>query len=441
MNRMDYSTPASSLTPSSPSATFAMRSTTTFITRHTVIDPDVSLLEECPICLDDYTGDICLRISGIDGCSHRIGLGCLQEMLGRHPDQEKRCPLCRTIWIAAPVRSETIRHANGVRMSEEREVVGDREDARTVDRDIVILRPRHENTTTRRRDLLSGQRNQPDAAPQRATPSIAAAAAAAMEEYRAEALNFEEFRRDIESVRRRARETSGLGTRRSPREQQAPNRNITVPRVHENANVRAAAGGTANNRYGPIDPQPRQPASLPNSQEGRINTYIRREEINRRLTIARARFGIEIGPPPAAATHELHDREVSVTHVTVRLPAPDTADAAEVDGREAHGTVEATQHLNQTADNAGLLQRFHQREAALAAREVAQTQRQGDLDTREAVLNRREADLIRQESTARDRQQIATRVASLRQTQIADIQRLLAQQKELLESVLRDMRP
>ena len=76
---------------------------TAFLTTHTTLDnDDVPLLEECPICLESYSSEPRRRITGIGGCAHHIGAKCLEEMLHSHPNEEKRCPLCRTMWIPAP---------------------------------------------------------------------------------------------------------------------------------------------------------------------------------------------------------------------------------------------------------------------------------------------------------------------------------------------------
>jgi hypothetical protein len=55
---------------------------------------------ECPICLEGIEDHICVKITGIEGCDHLIGLTCLQELLEHSPDAEKSCPLCRKTWIA-----------------------------------------------------------------------------------------------------------------------------------------------------------------------------------------------------------------------------------------------------------------------------------------------------------------------------------------------------
>ncbi|CAN9153903.1 unnamed protein product [Alternaria alternata] len=78
----------------------------TFVRNHTTHDNDLPHQDECPICLDDYTSEQCLRITNIPECSHHIGANCLDDMLRSHSHEEKRCPLCRAVWI--PARSLTI---------------------------------------------------------------------------------------------------------------------------------------------------------------------------------------------------------------------------------------------------------------------------------------------------------------------------------------------
>jgi hypothetical protein len=70
-----------------------------FIQAHTEPDLDHTADDECPICLDGYTEELCLRIIGVPGCVHRVGRSCLNEMLSNRPGDEKRCPLCRPVWI------------------------------------------------------------------------------------------------------------------------------------------------------------------------------------------------------------------------------------------------------------------------------------------------------------------------------------------------------
>ncbi|KAF2025709.1 hypothetical protein EK21DRAFT_93029 [Setomelanomma holmii] len=86
--------------PKSVAAASESTRTTAFFVAHTTPDTQNSLIEECPICLDNYTSEQCLRITGIPGCTHRIGKTCLEEMLRNRASDEKKCPLCRTLWIA-----------------------------------------------------------------------------------------------------------------------------------------------------------------------------------------------------------------------------------------------------------------------------------------------------------------------------------------------------
>ncbi|EAT86736.1 hypothetical protein HBI56_130670 [Parastagonospora nodorum] len=78
---------------------------TAFIGNHTAPDADVPQEDECPICLETYSDapEPCLRVTGKAGCTCRIGLVCLGEMLSMSPEKEKKCPLCRALWIASTV--------------------------------------------------------------------------------------------------------------------------------------------------------------------------------------------------------------------------------------------------------------------------------------------------------------------------------------------------
>ena len=94
--------------PSAPALTTAQAPMTNsgaaFISEHTMHDNDPPLGNECPICLDSYIDEQCLRITGIAGCTHRIGAKCLEEMLRTSSRDEKRCPLCRAVWIPSQRR-------------------------------------------------------------------------------------------------------------------------------------------------------------------------------------------------------------------------------------------------------------------------------------------------------------------------------------------------
>jgi hypothetical protein len=76
---------------------------TTFLQKWTeAVDPqDLPVLDECPICLENYDQEQSVRIK-IEGCNHVFGRSCLATVLTNNPRLEKKCPLCRTLWIKAP---------------------------------------------------------------------------------------------------------------------------------------------------------------------------------------------------------------------------------------------------------------------------------------------------------------------------------------------------
>jgi hypothetical protein len=85
---------------------------TAFIRAHTAVDVEVPHGEECSICLENYREELCVRIKGVGSCTCRIGQACLGELLSSNPLQEKKCPLCRTVWISgqAPRLTRTERN-------------------------------------------------------------------------------------------------------------------------------------------------------------------------------------------------------------------------------------------------------------------------------------------------------------------------------------------
>lgn len=76
-----------------------------FLTDHTDFlshaDTTSPLNTECAVCLEDITEHVCVKIVGIEGCTHMIGLECLQVLLNHHPYDQKLCPMCRTEWLPA----------------------------------------------------------------------------------------------------------------------------------------------------------------------------------------------------------------------------------------------------------------------------------------------------------------------------------------------------
>lgn len=78
------------------------KTTDDFIKSHTeIVSPDDRpILEECPVCLDTYVNESAARIT-LPGCGHMIGLSCLTAILEDKTDLDKKCPLCRTLWMKA----------------------------------------------------------------------------------------------------------------------------------------------------------------------------------------------------------------------------------------------------------------------------------------------------------------------------------------------------
>jgi hypothetical protein len=63
-------------------------------------------LDECIICLESYEQEAGARITGIPGCTHVIGSKCLMRLLTANPREEKKCPICRTVWIPASPQAQ-----------------------------------------------------------------------------------------------------------------------------------------------------------------------------------------------------------------------------------------------------------------------------------------------------------------------------------------------
>lgn len=160
-----------------------------WIDAHTTHDNIPPLLDECPICLDDFALEDCLQITGIEGCNHRIGRTCLEKLLLTDPDEEKRCPLCRTVWKAATLGYE--RFTNPALLV--RQLFGSAMDGMDVS-----------NTPTS--PPRAGDRIVPPE-PETVIPERSPW------EYEQEAELFHSMRRDIEDVRNRARDTGWRGYR------------------------------------------------------------------------------------------------------------------------------------------------------------------------------------------------------------------------------------
>jgi hypothetical protein len=77
-----------------------------FIREHTELEVPDDQSEECTICHESYRDsfEMRMRVTGIPACSHAFGNRCLEQWLATDLSTAKSCPLCRTVWVAEPVR-------------------------------------------------------------------------------------------------------------------------------------------------------------------------------------------------------------------------------------------------------------------------------------------------------------------------------------------------
>lgn len=97
---------------------------TDFFAAHTVPYLPTHFTEECPICLETFTTEAAVQIVGIQDCNHVFGANCLTSLLNSALGTEKKCPLCRTVWIPAEQPFQTLqtgaRHMAGLMSMENR---------------------------------------------------------------------------------------------------------------------------------------------------------------------------------------------------------------------------------------------------------------------------------------------------------------------------------
>lgn len=70
-----------------------------FIALNSVLDNEWAPSNNCCVCLEsfDVSGEPCHRMT-VAGCSHHFGRTCLFKLMKIEPMEEKKCPLCRTVW-------------------------------------------------------------------------------------------------------------------------------------------------------------------------------------------------------------------------------------------------------------------------------------------------------------------------------------------------------
>ncbi|KAF2850409.1 hypothetical protein T440DRAFT_365801, partial [Plenodomus tracheiphilus IPT5] len=461
--------------------TNATDTATIFIATHTVEDPDVSLVDECPICLDNYTENKCVRITGIEGCTHRICLACLRQILSRSPGQQKQCPFCRTVWVAATANSarpalqvalpRIIAGALGglnpllnlqVQTAVQDATTGNQTPRRYTrwDQGDPAVNAVQEATLRQQTDNLERHRD--------ALRDRTARITAMRETYATEARNFENFNRDLENVRQRARDTPPMG-RRSRRGRDHRNRDVARARPD------SGCPGSTNGLTVEVDPvspvlegpthrlltrlravaRDHAPADETLSQNGSINSL---ELANQRLRAgapnsptADTGVGAEAQPTTGVGMPSMISRNTSSTYPPrlssrqgppsqLPLPSPSLCflgtalgpplSPHEVAQITAQTIVNSAQAPIQTTIGLPSTRLLNARETDLIAREVALTRR-------EAELTLRDADLTRREDRMRNRERTTGDVAGEMQRQMHTMEQLMERQRDLWELLRR----
>ncbi|KAF1937670.1 hypothetical protein EJ02DRAFT_426384 [Clathrospora elynae] len=382
----------------------ATDSAATFIHAHTTPDSNVPLLEECAICLENYSIEVCVRIVGITGCTHRVGLACLEAMLRTHPQEEKKCPLCRAVWISAPPHAFPPR---GQSLSMSRRMAGmfdglDGMGANMAGQQVGI-------------GMAIGVR------PQRSSEAVGLAVTAAPlfartqqrthqhgmqelieisdseEDYETQVQNFEDFTRDIASIRDRAQNTQLSRSRRRQNRQQRSVSNIaSASNDSDNALGKAnttatpGAGSGAMNRFLNRNLNPFRPTA--NDFAPHLSTSI---SATRRPTR---------DPPHARRERRSRDRHIQDSRLSsggsshTASPTPPASNFSNLTNPTNPGVqidmdeedfIELPQTQTQSARDDVRARQLDQREAALAELDTAMTQRERAIISRErAVVNR-----------------------------------------------------
>jgi hypothetical protein len=385
-----------------PAATASPDAAATFIANHTAVDEEVPLLEECPICLDNYSNEHCLRITGLSGCTHRIGQGCLERMLRRSPAKDTKCPLCRAVWIAAqapaaaPARPTRVRppmvpprRVTSARRAEVANLLGDNiAQQQPTGIGLFGLGGAISGAPAQQRT----QRGSPDVArPQR--PQIVDLTSSDDDEvdYATHLNDYNELTRDIESIRTRARNTQLPRAERYRRER---------------SNDLGAAGG-AMNRFllNPFRLSPPESSDAPRRQQS----------LRKSPEVARPRqSSVRTAARPAPRTR----LDVPRPTPALNLGSSSSSDTVTANARPRVPFVSAQSYLN--GNQAAI------RAAQLDLREQELNQRGKCLSVREAALLVREQDVTAKE-------QRLEQVAALVQRQSNEMEELVARQREEMD--------
>tara|TARA_R110002003_G_scaffold111_5_gene9449 strand:+ start:2354 stop:3592 length:1239 start_codon:yes stop_codon:yes gene_type:complete len=400
-----------------------------FLGAHTIPDVSVPPSEECPICLDNYTSEQCLRITGIPGCTHRVGQKCLEELLRNRPGDEKKCPLCRTRWIEAFAPA-----------SARREEQGTAQRAVRVD---AMLRNffGREYAAQWGGGMLAEPVRQPQPQPPQPHPGqlINLDSDEDDDGYNVQLEHFNNLTRDIESVRTRARDTlvPRGQRRREMREATARQRASSRPggaNIHAGRDPRlvgsmgtpvqggarregAGAGANAASGFNRL-------LSLSNSfrlaENDRGGVPQRSATVGHASNTARSHTERQRHLPHAAAD-QLPPRlnvegpsttpNSSTSTIAAKPPVPDVSQASRPQGQDRHD----------------------QREAQLRQTQLRLVQRERDLNVREAQLLEREAVLRAKERQMLAREQRVEQVLGRTRVHRDEMEALVRRQRGEME--------
>jgi hypothetical protein len=425
-------------------------SATTFIRDHTAQDDTLPQQDECPICLETYTTEQCLRITNIPSCTHNIGADCLDRLLRSNAHEEKKCPLCRTTWIPAralpfPPRNESLGTSRrmaymfagldgiGADIGGGQQVGAP---ARLPSLSPPVFTPPPQQDANERVSAWLREPS-PSRAPNRRSP-IVIDSDSDEAGYETQFMHFENLRRDIADIRRRAQDTQlSRGSRKR--------------RVAERENGRGAANEGAQNT-------------------GNTNTNTTPTDLNRANTAAGGGRGEDSSTPGTRALSRFLNTRARNPFRTAENPVaavhsvPASGPSAQCDeqrdsyrARERRRGTQLEQLVQRTADNAsgGRASTPHRPlpspglpeasvDVDMTAEEVVELPVIQSRQAREAVrsrqLDHREAELNRREQALAARQVILTRheaAAQERKRSTNEILLVVRRQRRELEELVR----
>jgi hypothetical protein len=425
----------------------------TFVVNHTKPSNPHASMDDCPICLESYTMETCLQVIGIAGCSHHIGSTCLQKMLEHLPEDEKKCPLCRAVWIpgAAPVfpargrslaisrMTDTFRAVNGIgpsiANSQRRNECAPNSYNQLASRYTPC--PRAGNIgDVRQSNVHAGSQEGGHSEPIVIESSSEAEDSMGEEDYATEVQNFTTLTRDIAEIRRRAENTQYR--RRRNRYQNQPQH------VHEEAQ---SGSGSDNRRF------------EPRKRRGAISSGTPAASALNRLMNARTfnpfRATVNAAAPSAAAMSEgFNDDGVqgmartqyrpgvcdiqhhgTTNHRMVGINQKQNNISSSIASASLYALAHApslSEDVEMTGARTGI-QRPHYRFTDSPRTLDARVQR---LDQREQALDARDANLTQQEAALLERERRAENMFELVRRQRREVEELLRRQMEELNRIL-----